>query len=108
MPEPHEAAEMLVEIIRDELRTISLALTPTEREARERIVELWEAGKLDVEGLADSAVAIWSDDWPETAMTRFIRKVHLDGVPFPIALREADEETKAKVAEAITDWGRDG
>lgn len=90
-------AELMVDALRDELRSVALALTPREREKRERIVELWENDELTPTELATCLTALWSPDWPDNGMAQFLRKTNLAGVPFAVALREADEETRERV-----------
>jgi hypothetical protein len=88
----------MVEKIRDELRMLTPALTPSERAKRERIVELWENDELTSLELAKCTLAIWVDDWPDDGLVRFVRKIYLEDVPFADAFQQVDEQTRELIA----------
>jgi hypothetical protein len=96
-----EMAEAMVELLRDDLRTLTPPLTPVEREKRERIVEQWEAGELTHEQLKFRLTELWIDDWPVNGLTQFIRRTVLEGEPFLDALSAADRETRELVGRML-------
>ena len=97
---------MLVEGVRDELRSqATLSLTDTEREQRERMVEMWEREEIGPQEVRQLFVALNVQDWPETWLTRFIWDITLRGVSWGDAMKKLTDDQVDELARLLNPEG---
>lgn len=98
------SVELVYELVKR--RATSVIFTPTERDKAQRVVDAYDEGRIDADGLVTAVVALEHMDWPEGGIYDVLRQTHLHGRPFMDVWREADESTRDQFV-AIMARGRE-